>query len=89
MKVEVKILFYYNLYTTKNKNKIMDMKNTAILLMFLLCVLGLIVGVHYTSTSESTLNPDDYEETIHEDSNGTITIDLEEKENNSLDNFFT
>ena len=66
----------------------MDMKNATILLMILLCVLGLIIGVHYTETSESTESPDDYEEAIHEDENGTITIDLELKEN-ALDKFFT
>ena len=69
----------------------MDMKNTAILLMLLLCILGLMVGVHYTNTSESTANADDYEEVIHEDSNGTITITLEltEKNESALDKFFT
>ncbi|MBQ2654115.1 MAG: hypothetical protein IJF83_14145 [Methanobrevibacter sp.] len=68
----------------------MDMKNTTILLIILLCILGLIVGVYYTEASESTVNPDDYDEVIHEDSNGTITIKLQLKGNeSSLDNFFT
>lgn len=69
----------------------MDMKNATILLIFLLCILGLIVGVYYTEASESTVNLDDYNEVIHEDPNGTITIDLELKENNEngLDKFFT
>lgn len=69
----------------------MDMKNAAILLMFLLCILGLMVGVHYSQTSDSTINPDDYDEVIHEDSNGTITIELELKEKNEigLDKLFT
>ena len=61
----------------------MDMKNTTILLIFLLCVLGLIIGVYYTEVSESTQNLDDYEEVIHEDSNGTITINFVLKENNN------
>ena len=69
----------------------MDMKNTAILLMFLLCILGLMVGVYYTEASDDAINPDDYEEVIHEDSNGTITIELElkEKNENVLDKLFT
>lgn len=69
----------------------MDMKNTTILLIFLLCVLGLIIGVYYTEASESTINLDDYEEVIHEDSNGTITINFQLKENNvsNLGKFFT
>lgn len=69
----------------------MDMKNTTILLIFLLCVLGLIIGVYYTEVSESTQNLDDYEEVIHEDSNGTITINfvLKEKNESDLSKFFT
>ncbi len=69
----------------------MDMKNAAILLMFLLCILGLIVGVYYTEASDDAVNLDDYDEVIHEDSNGTITIELElkEKNENGLDKFFT
>lgn len=69
----------------------MDLKNTTILLIFLLCILGLIVGVYYTEASESAVNPDDYDEVIHEDSNGTITINLVLKENNESDlsKFFT
>ena len=62
----------------------MDMKNTAIILMFLLCILGLIVGVYYTNASESAASPDDYEEVIHEDPNGTITIDLVLNENDDV-----
>ena len=61
----------------------MDLKNTTILLIFLLCILGLIIGVYYTEDSGSSLNHDDYDEVIHEDSNGTITINLVLKEKNS------
>lgn len=67
------------------------MKNATILLIFLLCILGLIAGVYYTNTSDSSLNADEYEESVHEDSNGTITIELvlKEKNENGLDKFFT
>ena len=69
----------------------MNMKNATILLIFLLCVLGLILGIYYTETSESDAGPDDYDEVIHEDSNGTITIDLvlKEKDESQLSEFFT
>ncbi len=63
----------------------MDMKNVAILLMFLLCVLGLIIGAYYTGTSESSQNLNDYDEVVNADSNGTITINLELKEKNESD----
>ena len=69
----------------------MDMKNTAILLIFLLCILGLITGAYLTETSDSSINPEDYEEVVHENSNGTITIDLvlKEKNESSLNRLFT
>lgn len=60
----------------------MDMKNTTILLIFLLCIMGLMIGVYQTESSDSSINLDDYEEVVQEDSNGTITIDLVLKENN-------
>ena len=67
----------------------MDLKNATILLIFTLCILGLIIGVYYTEASESTVNSSDYDEVVHTDSNGTITIDLElkEKNQNTLNKF--
>lgn len=59
----------------------MNMKNTAVLLLFLLCVLGLMIGVYYTESSAPTLDTSDYDEIIQEDANGTITIHLEKKNN--------
>ncbi len=69
----------------------MDLKNTTILLILLLCIMGLMIGVYYTEASESIQNPNNYEEVISEDANGTITIDLVLKENNAsdLNKFFT
>lgn len=67
----------------------MDLKNTTILLIFLMCILGLLVGVYYTETTEPTMKTIEYEETVHEDSAGTITIELEAKETSSLSKFFT
>ena len=69
----------------------MNMKNATILLIFLLCILGLIVGVYYTESNDSAVNLEDYDEVIHEDSNGTITISLElnEKKEFNLNKLFT
>lgn len=68
----------------------MDMKNTSILLIFLLCVLGLAVGIYYTETSESAHDIAYYEEVVHVDSNGTITISIESNDTaGELMEFFT
>lgn len=69
----------------------MDMKNTAILLIFLLCILGLMIGVYQTEGSNDAVNLDNYEEVVLEDSNGTITIQLEpiEKTESFLNRLFT
>lgn len=63
----------------------MDMKNTTILLMLLLCILGLMAGVHFTEDGQSAASLDGYDEVVHEDSNGTITISLELNEKNESD----
>ncbi|MEE0935234.1 MAG: hypothetical protein U0L42_06135 [Methanobrevibacter sp.] len=69
----------------------MDMKNTTILLIFLLCILGLMIGVYQTEGSDDAVNLDNYEEVVLEDSNGTITIQLEpiEKTESFLNRLFT
>ncbi len=69
----------------------MNMKNATILLIFLLCILGLIIGVYYTEYSESVDDGDEYDSTVHVNQNGTITIHVEKKDNtgNFLDKFFT
>lgn len=67
----------------------MNMKNATIILIFLLCILGLIIGVYCTESSESVDYADEYESTVHVEQNGTITIHVEKKDNpgNSLVNF--
>ena len=68
----------------------MNMKNTVILLIFLLSILGLLVGVYYSTDVSSDNSPDGTSEKIYEDPNGTITITLENKEpENTLSEFFT
>jgi hypothetical protein len=68
----------------------MNMKNTVILLLFLLCVLGLILGVYYTELNESTAKVTKYEKTVHED-DGIITVSLDKIiiEEKVLSRFFT
>ena len=67
----------------------MNMKDTVILLIFLLSVVGLIIGVYYTEV----INNDDSQDTslfeVHEDKNGVVTITYEKKEENDLSNYLT
>ena len=67
----------------------MNMKNTVILLIFLLSVVGLIIGVYYTEVT----NNDDSQDTslfeVNEDSDGVVTITYEKKEKNDLSKYFT
>ena len=67
------------------------MKNTTILLIFLLCIMGLMIGVYQTEGSDDAVNLDNYEEVVLEDSNGTIIINLEpiEKTESFLNRLFT
>ena len=69
----------------------MNMKDTAIVLIFLLAVLGLIIGVYYTEAENIDQTSNDGEEMVFEDSNGTITITLEPNEKNEsfVEKFFT
>ncbi len=64
----------------------MNMKDTAIILIFLLAVLGLIIGVYYSESADSNENAINNEEVVYEDSNGiiSITIEPEEKKENLL-----
>jgi hypothetical protein len=67
----------------------MNMKNAVILLMFFLCILGLIFGVYYTEFNESTPKGTEYEKTISEE-NGVLTISIDEIEKeNFLNNLIT
>lgn len=67
----------------------MNMKNTMILLLFFLCVLGLILGVYCADDAESDSAPDSGQMIVYEDSDGVLTIIFEESENEGLDDFFT
>ena len=69
----------------------MNMKNATILLIFLLAVLGLILGVYYTEVANIEKTSNDNEQSVDEDPNGVVTVTLEpdQKNESSLDRYFT
>ncbi|WP_292603737.1 hypothetical protein [Methanobrevibacter sp. UBA212] len=66
----------------------MNMKNTVILLIFLLSILGLIMGVHFTEDTNSTATQDNNSDSIKQDSNSSMTFTITNNENNVLTNLF-
>ena len=69
----------------------MNMKDTAILLIFLLSIVGLIIGVYYTIDVSSDDTHHSSWERIYEEHDGILTISLEKKEKNEsyLNSYFT
>lgn len=65
------------------------MKNATILLIFFLAILGLLVGVQYTSDEASDATHKTAWKRIYEDNDGVLTVSLEKHEIESLDKFFT
>ena len=61
----------------------MDMKNAVILLIFLLSILGLIIGVYYSDDVNS--NSTSFKR-LYNNTDGMKTITLEKKEIENLDN---
>lgn len=68
---------------------IMNIKNTVILLIFLLSVLGLILGVYYTEEAGNADSHENNYERIYDEKNGVETVTLEKKEKNELSKYFT
>ncbi|WP_296782586.1 hypothetical protein [uncultured Methanobrevibacter sp.] len=66
----------------------MNMKNTVILLIFLLSILGLIMGVYFTEDVNSAITQDNNSDSINNDSNSILTFNLTDNENNVLTGFF-
>lgn len=66
----------------------MNMKNTVILLIFLLSILGLIMGVHFTEDTNSTATQDNNSDSIKQNSNSSMTFTITNNENNVLTNLF-
>ncbi|MBQ2666675.1 hypothetical protein [Methanobrevibacter sp.] len=64
------------------------MKDTIILLIFLLSVLGLFIGVYYTEDVGSDNSHESGFERVYEENGSVLTITLE-KENGNWDKDFT
>ena len=67
----------------------MNIKDTMILLIFLLSVLGLCIGIYYTADASSENSHGSGYERLHEEHDGVLTITWEKKENDDFGNFFT
>ena len=67
----------------------MNMKNTVILLIFLLSVLGLIIGVYYTEDITSDSLADDETDMINEDADSNLAIISDENNTNYLKAYLT
>lgn len=65
----------------------MNMKNTVILLIFLLSVLGLIMGVYYTEDTNSDNSQDYDSDVIVVDGHSIMTVT--DNENNVIANIIT
>ena len=74
---------------TKIKINSMNMKDTVILLIFLLSVLGLIIGVHYTEDISHDDADDDDSDSISEDTDSVLTNYFEKKYDDYLTEFFS
>ncbi len=67
----------------------MNMKNTVILLIFLLSIVGLIIGIHYTENIDSANSHDLHWKRIYEDKDGVLTVTLEKKHDHISKNYLT
>lgn len=67
----------------------MDIKNTAILLILLLSIIGLLAGVSLSNDSDNNYSHTTKFEKIHEDKDGVETITLEKKEKDNLNKYLT
>ena len=67
----------------------MNMKDTMILLLFFLSILGLMIGVYCADDAGSDSSLDSSEMGVYEDSDGVLTIIFEEYEKEGLNDFFT
>ncbi len=67
----------------------MNMKDTLILLIFMLSVLGVCIGVYYTSDAGSESYHESDFERIHADNGSILTVTWQKKDNNDLNDLFT
>ena len=67
----------------------MNMKETAILLIFLLSILGVIMGIIYTESDIDSVDASQNQEIINESANGTIIITIASEPDNNGINILT
>lgn len=67
----------------------MNLKDTMILLIFLLSVLGLIIGVYYSEDISNDKSDQYGWKRVYEDKDGVLTVSLEKIEKNELSKFVT
>ena len=62
----------------------MDIKNTVILLILLLSIIGLLAGASINEYTSNDNSQDVQYEKIHEENDGVLTVTLKQNENNDL-----
>ncbi|WP_458406289.1 hypothetical protein [Methanobrevibacter sp.] len=67
----------------------MNLKNTVILLIFLLSILGLIIGIYYSEDIKTDNSHTSQWKRTYEEYDSVLTVTLEKKENNDLSKYFT
>ena len=67
----------------------MNMKNTVILLIFLLSILGLLIGIQYTENINSVNSPDNHWQRLYEYNDDVLTVTLEKNYDYDSKNYLT
>jgi len=67
----------------------MNLKDTMILLIFLLAIVGLIVGIYYSEDVSSESSHHSSHKRIYEEENGVLTVTLEKNNDNDYNRFLT
>ena len=67
----------------------MNLKDTMILLIFLLAIVGLIVGIYYSEDVSSESTHHSSHKRVYEEENGVLTVTLEKKNDNNYIGFLT
>lgn len=67
----------------------MKLKDTMILLIFLLAIVGLIIGIYYSEDISSGNYHHSSHKRVYEESDGVLTVTLEKNNDNDYSGFFT
>ena len=67
----------------------MNLKDTMILLIFLLAIVGLVIGIYYSEDVTSDNSHHTSHERIYEEENGVLTVRLENHDDNDYIGFLT